>query len=263
MAQQRPQMKPARRTAPARREPRRAPKDDLRGQALPLLWQRYRRLIDRLARRFARRLRGYGYLSTADLRSAGYACLGEALQDDSRRATLGAYLLVRLRGAMIDALRTQDPLSRELRSFTIAHALQRQRLTQHLQRPPESDEIAAALRCDLARFHHLRSRVALAQPRRLRRGVSAQDLLMDYGGLSALPPPDALYAAAEQRLHLRAHVRGLPPRLSIILETLYFNEVPLCSLARDMGISPARVSQLHAAALLQLRAALQADMPPD
>lgn len=261
MAQQRSQIKPARRPAPARREPRRVPKDDLRGQALPLLWQRYRRLIDRLARRFARRLRGY--LSIADLRSTGYACLGEALQDDSRRATLGAYLLVRLRGAMIDALRTQDPLSRELRSFTIAHALQRQRLTQHLQRPPESDEIAAALRCDLARFHHLRSRVALAQPRRLRRGVSAQDLLMDYGGLSALPPPDALYAAAEQRLHLRAHVRGLPPRLSIILETLYFEEVPLCRLARDMGISPARVSQLHAAALLQLRAALQADMPPD
>lgn len=182
------------------------------------------------ARGLLRRLRP-GLLEFGDCVQAASLALVQCAErfDDSKGVPFDAYVRPRLRGAVLDLLRA------ELRSRP--HAAQRLAdRAQHL-------EPAATDRDDLDQFLTVVAELGLG--------------LMLEGAASVDPSTaDAHLYAALQRDLVR-QVEQLPERLRALLRLHYFQHVPFADIARDWGLTPGRISQLHSEALRKLSTMLE------
>src|SRR3954465_14210324 len=116
------------------------------------LADRYMSIVRRHAYRLARRLPPP--VNVEDLMGAGFVGLADALKkyDRSGPDRFEAYADFRIRGAMLDELRSYDPLSRDLRDLNNRMVAVVRGLTASLGRPPEEPEIAKALDIPVALF---------------------------------------------------------------------------------------------------------------
>src|SRR6476620_5319210 len=112
----------------------------------------YMSIVRRHAYRLARRLPSH--VNVEDLMGAGYLGLADALNkyDRSGPDRFEAYADCRIRGAMLDELRSYDPLSRDLRDLNNKIVATVRKLTSSLGRPPEEAEIAANLEIPVEAF---------------------------------------------------------------------------------------------------------------
>ncbi len=118
-------------------------------------------IVRRAAMRFARRVPSH--ITVTDLIGYGWVGLMEAY----RRADpampqheFDAYASYRVRGAMLDYLRSQDPATRDLRRASRKLTETIRSLTQELKRPPEEEEIAEGLHITLDAYHTLLQRTS-------------------------------------------------------------------------------------------------------
>src|SRR5205823_11727861 len=116
------------------------------------LADRYMGMVRRHAYRLARRVPSH--ISVDDLIGAGSVGLADALNkfDRSGAQRFEAYSDCRIRGAMIDELRAQDPLSRDLRGLNKRVVAAVRTLTAELGRTPEEVEIAQRLNVTVGVF---------------------------------------------------------------------------------------------------------------
>ena len=116
------------------------------------LADRYMSIVRRHAYRLARRLPSH--VNVEDLMGAGFVGLADALKSttDSGPDRFEAYADCRIRGAMLDELRSYDPLSRDLRDLNNRIVAAVRELTAELGRPPEEIEIARKLELPVAAF---------------------------------------------------------------------------------------------------------------
>ncbi len=156
-----------------------------------------------------------------DLVSAGAFGLLDALrrqQPSERGVEFGWYARVRIRGAILDELRSQDWLSRRARRRFASQ---------------ERNTSAAV--------------VAIDDLPEERRG------LVDSGST-----PETLVSARSDANALAKAVERLPVRERNIINAHYFEGVQLRTIAHDLGVSEPRVSQLHARAVARLKGYLAA-----
>jgi RNA polymerase sigma factor FliA len=185
------------------------------------------------------------WVATEDLAHAGVVGLLAALRAfDSRRGDfLEAYVVRRVRGAILDELRTSDPLSRtQRRDLRKARAAARS-LEAELGRNATSDEIAE------------RSGLAEARVRTVERLAHA-----------AASPPTAepsceataydSAAIAELRRRLADRIGNLPSREQTVLSLYYHEELSLREIGKLLGVTESRACQIHGSAVRSLRAAL-------
>src|SRR5882724_3809061 len=125
------------------------------------LMDRYVATVRRHAFRMLRRLPSH--VQVEDLISAGFLGLADALHraDGSDPDKFEAYATFRIRGAMVDELRTLDPLTRDLRSLKKEIVDAVSTLTIELGRAPEEIEIAQKLGLSLATFRDQLWRVSV------------------------------------------------------------------------------------------------------
>lgn len=212
---------------------------------------RYRPAINALALRYSRyRL---WLLGPEDLSSVAEARLMRAYDefDQSLGVEFGTYAMLRVRGAMIDAMRSADPLSRELRVFRHVHAETRRRLRQELQREPTALETADALGCGLDRYEELR--LTIAQRCRPQRRRCAELVPQGVAGR-----PDDLVEQKDLWDRLMELVDGLPPRSRQVLRGLYAEGRSSTEMAQRLGLTQGRITQLHKEGLRRLRGAWNA-----
>ena len=109
-------------------------------------------IVRRHAYRLARRLPSH--VNVEDLMGAGFVGLADALNKYDRTGPdrFEAYADCRIRGAMLDELRSYDPLSRDLRDLNNRIVAAVRKLTAELGRPPEEVEIAQKLELPVAAF---------------------------------------------------------------------------------------------------------------
>src|SRR5258707_1851654 len=129
--------------------------DRNRGSGGPLSRKRadrYMSIVGRHAYRLARRLPSH--VNVEDLMGGGFVGLADALNkyDRSGPDRFEAYADCRIRGAMLDELRSYDPLSRDLRDLNNRIVSAVRCLTAELGRPPEEIEIAQKLELPVAAF---------------------------------------------------------------------------------------------------------------
>ncbi len=215
------------------------------------LYDRYLPMVRRLAMRIIRRvpqgvsmddILGAGWLGLVEARRRRDACPTEAQFE--------AYAAHRVRGAMLDYLRSLDPMSRRNRqtSRTISNTIRD--LTQDLNRPPTEDEIAAAMGLETSAFQDLLSEVGRSDATRLESCDIASIASRWEAG------PEELVEEREIVGVVASAIEQLPDRLQLVLGLYYQEDLSLAEVGAVLGVTESRVCQLHTESIHRLRAAL-------
>ncbi|KPQ18790.1 MULTISPECIES: RNA polymerase sigma factor FliA [unclassified Halomonas] len=190
-----------------------------------------------------------------DLIQAGMMGLLEALGrfDATQGATFATFASQRIRGAMVDELRTRDWLPRSVRRSARAVDEAVRRLEQSLGRAPEEAEIAASLDMPLGDYQQLLHDTNSGQL------LPFEELVADgsepYSREASSSPFDHLLDG-QQRETLVAAIEALPEREKLLMALYYQEELNLKEVGAVLGVTESRVSQLHSQAVSRLRAKL-------
>ncbi|SES00495.1 RNA polymerase, sigma 28 subunit, SigD/FliA/WhiG [Vreelandella subterranea] len=190
-----------------------------------------------------------------DLIQAGMMGLLEALGrfDATQGATFATFASQRIRGAMVDELRTRDWLPRSVRRSARAVDETVRRLEQSLGRPPEETEIADAMDMPLAEYQQLLHDTNSGQL------LPFEELVADGSepqNREAVSSPFDHLLDAQQRETLVAAIEALPEREKLLMALYYQEELNLKEVGAVLGVTESRVSQLHSQAVSRLRAKL-------
>jgi RNA polymerase sigma factor FliA len=211
-----------------------------------------------IARRIHERLPQH--VPIEDLYSAGVVGLLDAFGkfDPSKQVQFRSYAQFRIRGAILDSLRTLDWSPRELRRKGRAVEQAIQTLTAQFGRSPSDLEIARQLHIDLAAYQQL-----LGELKGLEIGSLHSERSEDSGEeelvyLPNRPEDDPLfrYLHTEMRERLTQAIRELPERERLVMTLYYYEETTMKEIGLILGVVESRISQIHASAVLHLRARL-------
>ncbi|CAO1658583.1 MULTISPECIES: RNA polymerase sigma factor FliA [Halomonadaceae] len=190
-----------------------------------------------------------------DLIQAGMVGLLEALGrfDATQGATFATFASQRIRGAMMDELRTRDWLPRSVRRSARAVDNAVRQLEQQLGRAPEENEIAHHLEMPLSEYQQLLNDTNSGQL------LPFEELVADGGEpvsneLSNSPFEQLL--DGQQRQTLIDAIDALPEREKLLMALYYQEELNLKEVGAVLGVTESRVSQLHSQAVSRLRARL-------
>lgn len=215
-------------------------------------YRKYLPIVRRTAMRLARRVPSH--VTVADL--TGYAWIGlvEAFaraSDEMDEEEFEAYALYRIRGAMLDYLRSMDTQSRASRATSRKVTRAINKLTHSLGRAPEEEEIAAELSMTLIEYRSTLVALERAGMSRLEMLDFDADTLPDLGSL-----PEETAGKRELQEVVAEAITKLPPRLQQVLALYYTEECTLREIGVILEVSESRVCQLHAEAVHRLRAAI-------
>lgn len=190
-----------------------------------------------------------------DLIQAGMVGLLEALGrfDAAQGATFATFASQRIRGAMMDELRTRDWLPRSVRRSARAMDEAVRRLEQQLGRAPDEGEIARDLGMPLSDYQQLLNDTNSGQL------LPFEELLVEGGEPSSGDAGNRLFdqlLGAQQRQALIEAIEALPEREKLLMALYYQEEMNLKEVGAVLGVTESRVSQLHSQAVSRLRARL-------
>ena len=208
------------------------------------------------------------HVDEGDLVSYGLLGLIGAIErfDPDRDIKFETYAIARIKGSIIDELRSMDwvPRSVRARARDIERAIGD--LESRLTRAPTDEEIAAKLGITEEEFQDSlleisRSSIAAldelwASPGSSDDAVALIDTIEDP---SAAEPQSAM-AHTELREALGEAISRLPEREKLVVTLYYYEELTLREIGEVLGVTESRVSQLHTKAILRLKARLSSSM---
>ncbi len=243
-------------------------------EKVDLAWQeqmviQYASLIKYIAGRLALRLPSH--ISLDDLISSGIIGLIDAIHkfDPTKNISFKTYAEFRIKGAILDELRSLDWIPRSVRKKS--HTIERTylELEKALGRPAEPEEVSSALGIDLEEFYQLLDEtkaVSLVDLqgiwKAIRNGPDFLDtelpeILQDE---NIRDPFLALHFSELQDVLMRA-IDALPDKEKLLVSLYYYEELTMKEIGEIMGYTESRISQLHTQAMLRLRAKLRDYFP--
>ena len=220
-------------------------------------------LVRKVAGRLSLRLPPHVDLD--DLEAAGVPGLLAAVEtyDPEKDVEFAAYAHARIRGAILDELRSLDPLPRSLREK--ARQIERAIavLEQRLLRAPTDEEVADHLSMPLEAYHQVLHELRGGLHVSLDRGWGNSQEDEDGDGAAPLvlegraPTPWQALALKERQALLGTIIDELPRSERIVLSLYYYEELTMKEIGAVLEVSESRVSQIHSAALLRIRSRLQ------
>ena len=218
----------------------------------------YHGLVKRIADRMSIDLPPF--VERCDLVSYGILGLVDAIGkfDRSRPVKFETYASTRIRGAILDGLRSIDWIPRSVRMKLRAVARAEAALQMTLHRRPTEAEVAAAVGMSVAGLRKLAGDAAL------RHVVQLDDALDRTSSRVALTredradQPGHALEAAERRHAVVCAIQGLDDRDRTVIDLYYYRGLKLTEIGRMLGVTEARVSQLHTRARSALRKTLLA-----
>jgi RNA polymerase sigma factor for flagellar operon FliA len=211
-----------------------------------------------LARRIHDRLPQH--VEMDDLFSAGMVGLMDAFAkfDSNKRVQFRSYAQFRIRGAILDSLRTLDWSPRELRRKGRAVEEAIRSLTSRLGHAPSESEVAIEMGSSLDAYQQL-----LGELKGLEIGTLHVERNEDSGEeelayVPGRPDEDPLFCClrSEMEGRLSVAIQELPERERLVMTLYYFEEMTMREIGLALGVVESRVSQIHASAVLHLRSAL-------
>lgn len=230
-------------------------------QARDELLNEYIPLVKYVAGRMAMNLPSS--VEVGDLESFGFFGLLDALEkfDETRNIKFETYASTRVRGAILDGLRSMDWVPRSVRAKIRTLESEVYNLTNELGRNPSDHEIAAALDVSPERYYELLTEVKGVTLFSLDETVTTDsegdslkilDLVVDDEIL-----PDHRLLRDESLEELTAAVEGLSEREQLVLALYYNEELTLREIGHVLDVSESRVSQIHTKAVMTLRSRLK------
>lgn len=197
-----------------------------------------------------------------DLLSAGMVGLAQAARnyDASRGVPFHRYAATRIKGALLDELRTHDWASRPVRAKARHMDLTAEKLTAKLGRAPTADEVAGEMGVPRSTIdglnQDLHRATVLNYDAMLQSGDSDSVLLVDDHD------PEGDLLDRERNAYLVDAVKALPERLRVVVLGYFFEDRSMQEIGAELGVSESRISQLRAEALDLLRDGMNAQLEP-
>ena len=200
-----------------------------------------------------------------DLISAGVFGLMDAIDafDLERGVKFETYCVPRIRGAMLDELRTMDWVPRLVRSKASKLEDARKQLEADLGRPPRPEELAGKLGVTLEEFEHLLGEATAVSLVSLNKkwyetdsykDVREIDILEDNKGID---PTNGI----QKRDLMKLVTKGLNRNERLIIILYYYEELTMKEIGNTLGLSESRVSQMHSSIVARLKDQLRQRRP--
>lgn len=215
--------------------------------------EKYFPRVQRQAARIARKLPSH--VSVGDLVSAGCCGLIDAFfkYDPTRMESFDAYVDHRIRGAILDELRTHDPLTRDQRTFAKRATIARTALQNRTGYVPEEREVCAEMGLTLSQYRHQVDRLhATASRSEASPFNEDEDPILE----PANDAPESLVSSKEDRARIDNAMDRLTARHREVLRLHYDEGRTLREIGIAIGVTESRVSQVHAEAITRLREVL-------
>jgi RNA polymerase sigma factor FliA len=208
------------------------------------------------------------HVEEADLISYGLGGLISAIErfDPTRETKFETYAMTRIRGAIIDELRTLDWAPRSVRARAREIERINIKLESRLQRAPTDEEMAVELGTSTAEFHEQLLQIANSTIVALDELWGGTDVSGDQVSLldtlpdRAAPDPQLLIDESELRERVSDAIAALPEREKLVIALYYYENLTLREIGEVLGVTESRVSQLHTKAVLRLRSKLGSEL---
>jgi len=222
---------------------------------------KYSPLIKYIAGKLAMRLPPN--ISQDDLISSGVIGLMDAIEkfDSSKKIRFKTYAEFRIRGAMLDELRSLDWVPRSIRKKITELEKTCEYLEKDLNRPPKDKEVAKALGISIEKFYKLLDKtknVTFLDVETIRRRISdnnEKDLFDLIADDSDIDPFDFLNKNEIKKILIKA-ITALPEKEKIVISLYYYEDLTMREIGEIMGYTESRISQMHTKAMLRLRVRL-------
>ena len=208
------------------------------------------------------------HVEREELARAGALGLVEAARryDESRGVPFERFAARRIRGAILDAVRAADWAPRSVRNLARRLEAAEQRLASKLGRVPTLDEMAEGLDITRAELIRLQDRlfrsVVLALEHEVTDDVEEDLTLVDVlCDRSAVEPLEEM-ESRELHAYMRDAVSLLPERQRLVIVGYFLEGRTSQDLARFLGVTESRISQLRSEALEMLRDGIEAQYEP-
>ncbi len=203
-------------------------------------------------------------IEQSDLVSYGMFGLIDAIDkfDLSRGFKFETYAISRIKGAIIDELRSIDWVPRSVRAKARSIERAYSKLENELKRTPDDKEVAVELGLTETELANTMSQISFV-------GIVALDELLgggsDRGGGSTVGDtiadtandPVAKFESQEMRSVLADAINRMPDRERLVLTLYYYEGLTLAEIGSVLGVTESRVCQIHTKAIFQLRGRLQ------
>ncbi len=228
-----------------------APPPDFAQRMMPII----RRIAYQIARRLPR------HVCVDDLVGAGCEGLVGALArfDPARAEGFESYVELRIRGAMMDELRSRDPLSRDQRMHAKQITAATRAARARLGRAPAADEIASELGIPLETYWE-RLSAAATDTSGGSRGGDDFDVIAELGDPRAEAADDHVCRQELER-SLNQAIAALPKPMQRVLELHYVEGLTLREIGEVFGVSESRVCQIQGEAVRRVRALCAEHIP--
>jgi len=208
------------------------------------------------------------HVEEADLISYGLGGLISAIErfDLTREIKFETYAITRIRGAIIDELRTLDWVPRSVRARARQLERANMRLEARFQRAPTDDEMATELEITVEEFQESLLQisnstiVALDELWNVSDSSGDQVSLLDTLPDRGAPDPQLLVDESELRDRIADAIAALPEREKLVVALYYYENLTLREIGEVLGVTESRVSQLHTKAVLRLRSKLSDEL---
>jgi len=222
----------------------------------------YSPMIKYVANRIAMRLPPH--VEVDDLISVGVLGLLDAIEkyDPGRGAKFKTYAEFRVRGSILDELRSLDWVPRSVRQKASQMDAVTQRLQGQFGRPPEDEEIAEELGLGMDEFftamNDTRSMPILSlEDLGINKETGEQQNLLDCLIGDSEADPQTQIRLDELKRIIAQGIDTLPEKERLMISLYYYEELTMKEIGEVLGITESRVSQIHSKAVFRLRTKLK------
>lgn len=198
----------------------------------------------------------------SDLVSYGMFGLIDAIDkfEPERGFKFETYAISRIKGAILDELRSIDWVPRSVRAKVRQIEKAYAKLEARHHRPPSDEELSSELRWSDDQLQQALMQISTVV-------VSALDEILSVGGGdrgeaitlgdtiadNSTQGPMGAFEVTETRQLLAQAINGLPEREKIVLTLYYYESLTLQEIGRVLGVTESRICQIHTKAVLHLR----------
>jgi RNA polymerase sigma factor FliA len=205
------------------------------------------------------------HVEDADLISYGLMGLIGSIErfEPERGIKFETFAMTRIRGAIIDELRSLDWVPRSVRSRAREIEGAQSKLEHELQRAPSDAELAAKVGISEEELQNSLLEIANSSVYALDELWSISDSsgdqvsLLDTISDPRADDPQESLASSEIKDALTEAISGLPEREQLVVALYYYENLTLREIGEVLGVTESRVSQLHTKAVMRLKSALQ------
>lgn len=202
------------------------------------------------------------YIEYEDLVSYGMIGLMDAINkfDESRGMKFSTYASIRIKGAMIDEIRKNSPISKGAMDKLNKYNEAVEKLRATLLRDPSNDEIAKELKMTLGDISEIEGYINYISVVSLEDMLFSDDDDMPLSGIiedKKSPSPEKTLEEKELIEYLGKALDLLNEKDKTVLSLYYYEGLTLKEIGKVLEVSESRVCQLHSRAIVNLRKALK------